>query len=415
MTTVAVIGGGVAGLMACRQALRAGVGAMHWFRAVPGSLGTAYDTPCESHLLNVPAARMGLDPADPAGFHAWLAVRWPGRWEPTDFVPRRRFGEYLREAVLETLPRLNDHPVRASAATRASGGWRVTGDDEAVHVDHVVVAAGLPLRRSRAPAGTPPVREAWDWCLDAAASAQARTLAGDVWLVGSGLTAVDMVLALRDFGFTGDIHVVSPSARWPQPHDEAPPLPEPAMQALRARLAAASTAGQVVHALRSAAAAHPWRGLLDSLRPHSNALWAEWPVTLRERLLRCAFGVWNRHRHRVPAAVLQRVLDDDGVTLCRGRFRWWDGEARVDGAPLRGAGLVLLCAGPAYRTDHARDPLIAGLLAAGHLQRHPLGTGLIACAPSIHLLGALRFGERFETTAVPDLRAQAGELDFSRR
>ena len=47
----------------------------------------------------------------------------------------------------------------------------------------------------------------------------------------------------------------------------------------------------------------------------------------------------------------------------------------------------------------------------GVLAAHPLGTGVRTPEnPSLAVIGAARFGERFETTAVPELRQQAVEV-----
>jgi hypothetical protein len=46
----------------------------------------------------------------------------------------------------------------------------------------------------------------------------------------------------------------------------------------------------------------------------------------------------------------------------------------------------------------------------GVLEAHPLGTGVRTPADSsLAVIGAARFGERFETSAVPELRQQALE------
>ena len=60
--------------------------------------GTAYSTDEDAHLLNVPAGRMGAW-ADQPG-HFAKEVEREG-FEPHDFVPRRRYGEYLRKILNE--------------------------------------------------------------------------------------------------------------------------------------------------------------------------------------------------------------------------------------------------------------------------------------------------------------------------
>jgi len=59
----------------------------------------------------------------------------------------------------------------------------------------------------------------------------------------------------------------------------------------------------------------------------------------------------------------------------------------------------------------AGDSLLARLVREGVLEAHPLGTGVRPPRePSLAVLGAARFGEAFETLAIPELRQQAVEV-----
>jgi len=62
--------------------------------------GVAFSTQEDSHLLNVPAAKMGAYADDVEHFHRWLNDN-EMEYSATAFVPRRIFGEYLREQVEE--------------------------------------------------------------------------------------------------------------------------------------------------------------------------------------------------------------------------------------------------------------------------------------------------------------------------
>ena len=63
--------------------------------------GLAYGTQSADHLLNVPAARMSLDPGQPEHFVEWLRHRTAA--EPPvqghEFVSRRLYGDYLQAAL----------------------------------------------------------------------------------------------------------------------------------------------------------------------------------------------------------------------------------------------------------------------------------------------------------------------------
>ena len=57
--------------------------------------GTAYSTEEAAHLLNVPAGRMGAWADEPGHFATEVAQEG---YEPHEFVPRRRYGEYLKKS-----------------------------------------------------------------------------------------------------------------------------------------------------------------------------------------------------------------------------------------------------------------------------------------------------------------------------
>jgi uncharacterized NAD(P)/FAD-binding protein YdhS len=153
-------------------------------------------------------------------------------------------------------------------------------------------------------------------------------------------------------------------------------------------------------------------------------------------LLRRWFVYWNALRHRSAPAV------DDVLTTLRatGRLAVVRGELAAcslpkDGGPayvvVRGADgekrefrptLLVNATGPAFRIDTEGRSFAAALLRAGLARRGPLGLGLDV-APDGALLdpqgaplsdafvvGPLRFGADFETTAVPELRVQAATV-----
>lgn len=94
--------------------------------------GVAYSATAEFHLLNVPAAKMGAFPDDVEHFHRWLTEKGYA-FAPNDFVPRRIYGEYLRDLFAQTV---EDKPAKVALDVF---------DDEAcdVSIDEAEVSIGL--------------------------------------------------------------------------------------------------------------------------------------------------------------------------------------------------------------------------------------------------------------------------------
>jgi uncharacterized NAD(P)/FAD-binding protein YdhS len=83
---------------------------------------------------------------------------------------------------------------------------------------------------------------------------------------------------------------------------------------------------------------------------------------------------------------------------------------------------VVNCTGPDGDVAGGGSPLLAALCAAGTVRPHPLGLGLDTApdgalldargrpSATLFALGPLRRGELWESTAVPEIRAQARTL-----
>ena len=436
---VAVVGGGFAGLMTLVHLCRLRPGGRFVLlerrpRALPG---VAYGGCDAGHLLNVPAGRMGAFAADPAAFHAWLGARHPGRWAADDFAPRALFGAYLKELVESELS-------SAAAVTLVR--------DAVVHVERVPFGVELVLASGRsmvaraaviAP-GLPPARTPWAR-VDHGAPRSA--LAADPWepgslaiddrsaevlVLGSGLTAIDIVQGLRRAGHRGAIHLVSRNGRLPLRH--ALPGEAPMHLPIERFLGGP---GRALATLRAAArermaAGLGWQGALDSVRPHVTAIWRSWSTAQRRRFLRLARPLWEIHRHRAPGQVLadmESQLASGSLTLERGdladlrpspaggadaSIRRPDGSTRTYRVAR-----VFNCIGPGMSVRDSIDPMVGSLLRSGLASADELGLGLRTDAEGhllsgdgsrqspLLLVGALRRGDLWETTAVPELRGQA--------
>ncbi|WP_397607654.1 FAD/NAD(P)-binding protein [Silanimonas sp.] len=425
---LAVIGGGPAGVA---TVLAARARQPHWRllwcrgpEAPARAFLPAYGANSLLHRLNVPVERMGLDAEAPVDFFDWLRQEHPDRGvEPGQFVPRRWFGEFL-QARLEDVDVTSCFGAVRSLRNEACA-WRIdTGHDRpgGPAVPHtalrVALCLGMPTGLPMAHAPTHWIADPWAWWRALPAQGVPVGDAETVLVVGSGLTAVDMVLGLRERGFRGRIRVVSPGGRWSQAHAPAAPLAPAVREALDEALDEAATARQVLGVLREFAARHPWRAVIDALRADTNARWAGLAPDEQRRVLRHAFGVWNRHRHRMAPDVCAALDADTALSLEPGRIGV-DSEGRIvkrdrSGGTVLDVALALDCRGPGFRAALAGDSLLARLVRDGVLEAHPLGTGVRSPAdPSLALVGAARFGERFETSAVPELRQQA--VDVVRR
>ncbi|HEY7271398.1 MAG TPA: FAD/NAD(P)-binding protein [Actinoplanes sp.] len=421
--TVAVIGGGCAGVLLTRELLRCtGDDVVLIEPGKPGG-GIAYGTAQPWHVLNSRAGTMSADPDEPDHFVHWANARGiPATRD--DFLSRRDYGRYLSD-------------VLADAATACPGRLRILRgharsirtasvsmmDDSMIRADHIVLAVGNPAAEQPAAVPNHPNYVADPW---RAGALDAVPADAPVLLLGTGLTAVDVALSLTATGHHPSAPIVAVSRRGllPLSHSRIPA--PPALPAL----AGCRTLRDVVRTVRAAArTSGDWRPIVDGLRPWLDQLWAAFAPAEQEAFLRHLARPWECHRHRMAPDVADRIA----ALRTAGTLEVRRGGVRSIG-PERNGGLfvelnpvaerfaaVVNCAGPG-RLPAAAPTVVRDLLDAGvaRIGPHRLGLDVDAAGrlvgadgsvqPGLWVLGPLRRGVLWETTAVPEIRAQARGL-----
>jgi uncharacterized NAD(P)/FAD-binding protein YdhS len=424
--TVAVIGGGGSGVLVAREVLRCtGDRVVLVEPGEPGG-GVAYGAAKPWHVLNSRAGAMSADPDDPAHF-----ARWAGAGADA-FLPRPLYGRYLRAVLHEAVAA---HPgrfqhCRARATAVAAG--RVHLDTGAVvRADQVVLATGSPAGAQ--PAAVPPaLRSHPGYVPDPWLPGALEAIPGDVpvLLIGAGLTAIDVALTLTagDPGAAGGARtapVVAVSRRGLLPLGHTASAARP----LKPALDGCARLRDVIRVVRAAAgAAADWRAVVDGLRPDLDRLWAALTPAEQDAFLRHLARPWECHRHRMAPEVATKItaLRAGGAFVVRaGGLRGLVAGAgggliaELADGPRR-FGAVVNCSGPG-RLPAAADPLVRTLLDAGLARTGPHGLGLdiddagrlrdrAGAAGGIWLIGPLRRGAQWETTAMPEIRTQARRL-----
>ena len=414
--------------------------------------GLAYSTTLGTHVLNVPAHKMGAFADGIDDFQRWLRALEPefGEFAAHGFVPRIWYGTYLRSILAEAeraapegihVRRIVDSAESVQADRRGVTIGLASGDQ--VQADRLVLAIG------NLPAGDPPLQagalrdqpayQADPWDTEAVRAIPADA---DVLLIGTGLTMVDWAFSLGRQGHRGTIHAVSRRGLVPRAHGPAAPLAlDPAV------LAAGATALGLSRAVRcevnrAIEAGGDWRSVVDALRPHTQALWAGLPMVERGRFLRHLRPWWDVHRHRAAphvADLIGDMLQDGRLVIHAGRLASVvEQPGRAGGAPAsaevtireRGSGTMLVlrverivnAIGPGGDVRTSGEPLLDGLLRSGIASADPFGLGLRtdgegsiigvdgSVSTQISTLGSPRRGDLWESTAVPEVRVQADHL-----
>ncbi len=421
---VAIVGGGFSGCAVAAHLARHAAPGLSLALFEPGELGrgAAYGTKHREHVLNTRAHLMSLHSDDSEHFANWLG----SRGGPMDFVSRRLYGDYVGEVARRALERPGFTHLRDRAAKvrRGDRGGFVVESFSGVRFGArcVVLATGnsppsdefLPLEIRLHPGY---IADPWRF--------DYRSVGGHVLVVGSGLTALDVLVALKACGHRGAVHVLSRHGRFPEVHASVAPYDViPALDTHDARSLLRSFRAHVDEATRRG---FDWRAVIDSLRPEAEAIWRRLAPIEQRRFERHLRSQWERYRHRAPERVeaVRREYRSSGRLFSyaghlRGMHRGAVTIALRNGEAVEvHPDWIVNCSGLGRARAMARDALLGEMLAEGTISPEAGGLGLRVtrelAAIDAHgqtvrglwIAGPPVRGSRFEATAVPELRGMA--------
>lgn len=472
MRRITVIGGGASGTLLATNLLkydgeeRLEINLVEMRSKVGG--GVVFSTDQDIHLLNVPAAKMGAFADDVEHFHRWLKEN-DYNYEPTSFVPRKIFGDYLRENLEDTIRNksnnvtlniFDDEAVDVVVDKKDEGGRM---EDE-VGTDFDPSAFILPpsgarkaqvILRSGDILYSEKVALAFGNFLPPHPSVEDKSFTSspkyfqDPWrpdvferidkddsvlIIGTGLSMVDVTLQLATRGHQGHINAISTRGLLPAVHKLGFTYPS-----FYDEIKTSTKITEILKTVRRHAAAanedgSDWRAVIDSLRPHTQELWLNLPLPEKKYFMQHLSRYWNVSRHRMPPEAAEQLDELVGI----GQLRLLKGRLQTIKAKEYGgfeicyqtigvehtveADVIVNCIGSESKFDRLDSVLVQNLLAAGSVRVDDLRFGLDATPsgaiidrsgqPSeiMYTLGTALKGILWESTAIPEIRVQARDL-----
>jgi len=439
---VLIVGGGFSGAVLATHLLRRCQG-LHVGVVDRGSRparGLAYGSPHRFHLLNVPAGKMSAFPHAPEDFLHWAQRNYDASIQSRSFLPRSLYGGYVGSLLEEATANGNRENFTWIEDTALSlqlrnGQWAVqrkSGSEIAARA--VVLAPGnFPPADPRVP-GLGPDSTLYFPFAWADKVLEDLPPNGSVLLIGSGLTSVDLIMALRSKRFKGTVHVLSrkgllprryrPEEPWPLFWDEhSPRTIRGLLRLVRDQIELASERDV------------SWRGVIDSLRPATQKILRSLPLEEKRRFLRHLRSHWEVHRHRIAPEIGDVLADMKAggmVHTYAGRMIRYSETGGIAKVSYRErfsrnkrslkVNRVVNCTGSETDCRRIEDSLISSLFAQGLARPDALFLGLDtdehgglvdyngAASSSLFTVGPTRKGLLWETTAVPEIREQAAEL-----
>lgn len=433
--TIAIIGAGFSGTLLAVNLLNQTDARVILIERLPERVGrgVAYSTKESNHLLNVRASNMSAFPDDPDHFVNWLTERGAGTAH--EFVSRQKYGDYLSETLSICQNSSGDrlqivHDEAVSVVERDHDAILQLASGRQIVADRVVLSLGnLPphdpvsdLRRTVS--ADRYIADPWSYTLGKDLDAQDQVL-----IIGTGLTAVDVILRLVSNGYRGKITAMSRRGLRPHRHVEGLPRPTPVLSK------PAPTLSGVSQWLRAKSKEQDWRLTVDSIRPITQMIWSSLDIRTRKRFLRHARPFWDVHRHRIAPAIADQIdnlVAQGRLEFCGGKPQHFDehpDKVVVHWRP-RGAkaiahmevAQIINCTGPQGDVLRSEDPHIMQMLADGHIRPDALRLGIDADGygyvvrrdgrPSRHIMavGPMTRSSLWEVVAVPDIRSQVSSM-----
>ncbi|XVV07246.1 FAD/NAD(P)-binding protein [Actinosynnema sp. CA-248983] len=407
--------------------------------------GRAYQPDLEAVRVNAPPVLMSIRHSDRAHYTRWLTGRtdYPDVAMGVQIVPRAVYGEYLAQTAEDAIARLraagwrvgvvNERVVGAGPLRTVSGAHRV---DRTV----LAVGGGSPFDHYGLVGSKGFVLEPYPL---------ARTVAdvpsdAHVAVIGSGLTAVDVVAALTASGHTGPVTLASRTGVLPHVQQRPVPLEfhhlvrenlvgsrDGLLDLLRSELAAVgqdleplvrelTTVEEPVERLRrqlsEVESSHLGRRLVTAaVHMLGSAAWRLLSTVERELL--------RREHFRMINSLASPMVPLNGELLLRefdsGRLRLLSGVTKVERAARGfrvvgdeevGADVVVNAVNPQpHAVPAVAEPLVGSLLAGG-LAVLPDRGGLEVRSSDLFTLGSVTADTSFVVPSIPTLAAGGVEV-----
>ena len=388
MKKIAIIGCGASGTMILANLVKIAKNAQLditiYHSGTPIARGIAYSTNIDGHLLNVVASDMGAWADNKNDFYDWLEINYPNQYNQKSFVSRKIFGKYLEDIlnnakIIALEKNLKLTFINQELTTIPNG------------FDHICLSLGNKLKKFNLPEQQVNLNTT-----------------KHIAIAGTGLSMIDYVISLQEQNYTGKISLISRHGNLPYAYSFDTDV------AVENTVAPGDNLEIVLDKYYTMVnKCGDWRSVINSFRPHCNAVWQAWSVADRLEFLSKYNSDWGVKRHKIAVEVdlavrnyfstidvvqikstINDVYKDDGYTIT---FK--SHEAINCDAVVNCMGLDL---------NVQSHPIYADMLKNNLIEASLVKTGIIPPPlDHVHVIGSSLVGHLFESIAIPELRHQA--------
>jgi uncharacterized NAD(P)/FAD-binding protein YdhS len=391
------------------------------------NLGPAFSAFSDHYILNVRAHNMSAYLDDKDDFINFLKKEYPLIYDKiihdyrNSFVPRKIYGKYLnkiRKNALEiaSLKHINYQIVNQEVLLIKKEGQKliITTKESNFKFNKIILATSL--KQAELPFVLPSknfIKNLWSSeYFNFHNQNFSKTLKDKdsiITLIGSGLSAIDIIIGLVKRNFSGKIIVISRRGNFPKRHLDQPNLlTQPLLDLDDARLGILHICLKIKKFLKQ----NPnfdLRNVVTSIRPITKELWHNLDVKNKKRFL-IFLPYWNIFRHQAPSLsidIIDELIKNDRIQVKKGSIN------KVD---IKDQKIIIYNQNTHFETDY----LVNCLGFEMKVEKYPLFESMIknnllkqdlimmkSNDQNIFLLAALNIAQDFDITSTSDIKLDA--------
>lgn len=405
------------------------------------SRGVAYAKHFIHQPLNVRVKGMSADPDNAEHFENWLTenqTRYPYfEFDRDSFVARSIYGDYLENYFKYFLSYSNGKIAvvedKVISIQDKENSFLISTTQSKFESRYFVLATGNFLPKDL-PVETQHLSEnnyfSNPWRKDIYEKIKTNE---DVFIVGSGLTSVDIILGLHARDHQGKIQLISRNGYLPLPHKHPVKhfFSDPSSLLSGDIYKIFSAIREEIRLLKDSK--NQWQDVIDSMRAFTAKSWESLNEEHKKIFLKRLKPFWEIHRHRIPdrsLTLIKSLQRQNRLFQLKGKLEKIETIGKDLNVHFISEGknimiksnIVINCTGPDSDFRKQNNQLYNQLFSDLNLATDQFNLGL-SCSSKGELkksdgkilkntfcIGSLRKGILWETTSVSDIRMQAKEI-----
>jgi uncharacterized NAD(P)/FAD-binding protein YdhS len=385
-------------------------------------IGAGFSDFNDSYILNVPVKKMSAFENNSDDFLDFLKKNYPAIYDENGaegYVPRNIYGQYLKNLRDNFFQLANDLQIEYQFIEKQvidiEDGFKIITDVDIIDADEVVISSSFVQSKLNYFDSDEKFISPL-WSKNSKKFHQKNDFKSDdkICIIGTGLSAVDVLVGLKVKNFSGKIFAISRRGNFPKPHfsQQNTTIKQEKIDFISdtdAKLGILNISLKFREYLRNNKN-YDLRHLIDSIRHKTKDLWRNLDEKNKKIFLKKILPYWNIFRHRVPNSsleIINEMIKNHNLKIIK---------SSVKSISKNGDKFVIETFNKAIECDYLVNCLGFDYdiknysLIESMVQKNLLKKDLILVQSNnskIHLVGGLNIGRDFEITAVPDIRSDA--------